>query len=181
MRGGCLDASTRGVCVTDSDRLAALETRVAALELLVASLRAAQSAGASPKGVATDRELDDPRWGDPVVRKDPPRYQGGSCVGLQYSRCPPEYLDELAGFLEWRADKEEQNEEKKKYARYSRLDARRARGWAARARSGWKPPPDPYAGQGIGASAAKPEDWGDDEIPFIHQRPDAFGRKDRRL
>jgi hypothetical protein len=142
----------------------ALEQRVKLLELAVAGLSAAQAAGASPVGVATDRELDDPKWGNPQVKRHPPRWNGAPCVGRTYSECSPEFLDELASFLDWRADKEEGEPDRKKYARYSRADARRARGWAARIRSGWQPPPDPYAGRGVQPSSA--QKWEDDEIPF---------------
>jgi hypothetical protein len=51
------------------------------------------------------------------------------------SECPPAYLDLVASRLDYFAAKEEDA----KKARYNRLDASRARGWAARLRNGWKP------------------------------------------
>jgi hypothetical protein len=52
------------------------------------------------------------------------------------SACPPEYLEILADFKEWQAGKEEETgtEESRKKAKYLRLDASRARGWAQRKR-----------------------------------------------
>lgn len=89
-------------------------------------------------GVASERELDS-EHGDPIIRKDPPRWSGESFVGAHYSEATPEYLDDLASFNDWKASKNEGVEAKKKYAAYDRRDAARARGWAARLRAGWKP------------------------------------------
>ncbi len=98
--------------------------------------------------VATDADLDS-KWGDPDVRKDPPRWKGKSFEGKKYSQTAPEFLDELAGFLDWQAVKNDEKAaamkaagddkgfaDQTKYARYSRTDAGRARGWGARMRSG---------------------------------------------
>lgn len=57
-------------------------------------------------------------------------------TGRTFSECPPEYLDLLADRFDYFAGKEP--DEKK--AGYNRLDARRARAWAARLRSGWNRP-----------------------------------------
>lgn len=133
-------------------RLTALEARVAALEAARAapapSPAAVQSAPAGG-GVAPARDLDG-KYGNPIVRKDPPRWGGESCKGRPFSECPADYLDELAGFLDWRAEREAEQPEKAKYARFSRADAARARGWAARARMA------PVPQQSVT----------DDEIPF---------------
>lgn len=117
----------------------ALEQRVAILELAIAGLSAQSAAGALPS-VAPASDLDS-QYGDPLVRKDPKRWEGATHVGLAYSRCAPDFLDCLAGFLDWCAEREAKTPGKEKYANYSRRDAARARGWAARIRSGWKPPP----------------------------------------
>lgn len=111
--------------------------------------------------VATDRDLDGPH-GDQVVRKDPKRWDvaKGSYVGCRWSECPPDYLDTLAGFKEWQAgmDDKKGDEDSKRKASFSRLDAKRMRGWAQRLRSGWKAPE---------GSATFPADTGGDpEIPF---------------
>lgn len=158
------------------ERMAQLEGRVATLEGTVAALRAAQAAGAGPGAssggaprVASDADLDG-QHGDPVVKFDPRDWKGRSYVGLPYSRTEADYLDLVAAAKEWSADREEAKPEKRKYARYSRADAARARGWAARIRAGKvkkpplapPPPADPW-GTGRGAGG---DDEKDDGIPF---------------
>lgn len=135
---------------------AAIEARLVALEMRVAALEAARHEGtkgkpAAPRaasegqappatsGVAPDRDLDG-QYGDPVVRTDPKRWAGESFVNRPFSACPPDYLDLLAGFLDWRAEREASTPGKEKYERYSRADAARARGWARRIRGGWQAP-----------------------------------------
>ena len=83
--------------------------------------------------VASDADLDG-KYGDPEIRRDPPRWDGPSYVGQKFSHCPADYLETLAGFYEWKATKDEAkgDEQSKKYARYARQDAARARGWAKR-------------------------------------------------
>lgn len=115
--------------------------------------------------VASDRDLDG-QYGDPEVkRKDPPRWDGPSFVGRRYSECPPDYLDCLVGFLEWKAgkDSEKGTDEGNKYAKYARTDAARARGWAKRKRAGWKPAPTSNAALFGDDGPAQPAD---DDIPF---------------
>lgn len=97
--------------------------------------------------VASDRELDS-MYGDPEVRKDPPLWvkAGGQLyAGSKMSETTPLYLDALASFFDWKATKdlEKKTEEGDKYARYSKRDASRARGWAKRLREGWKAPSMP--------------------------------------
>lgn len=109
---------------------------------------ARQAAGGAP-AVATDAELDS-QYGDPEIRKDPPRWDGESFKGCKMSEATPEYLDSLAGFLDWRAGKKreeaaeltDEDDETKaerakavKYAGYDEKDAARARGWARRKRA----------------------------------------------
>ncbi len=91
--------------------------------------------GAAPAGVADDSDLDS-EWGNPEIKKNPPRWQGGDFAGKRLSECTPEFLEELASFHDWRVTKAEDD----KKAGYARRDASRARGWAARLRAGWKPP-----------------------------------------
>lgn len=130
---------------TTEERISALEQRVTRVEHVVAKLAAGQAppkpTAPTPSPAATvapDADLDG-KYGNPVVRKDPPRWDGQSFAGKFYSECPPEYLDNLASFLEWRATKEEAEPEKARYAAYSRRDAARARGWSARKRSAGAP------------------------------------------
>lgn len=119
--------------------LAALRAEVAQVRAEVAALRAgggAQSAPAAGGAVASAADLDGPH-GDPEVKKDPKRWQGQAMAPCRMSECPPDYLDVLAGFKDWQAGKDEEQgtDEAKKSARYKRLDAARARGWAARKRA----------------------------------------------
>lgn len=105
------------------DRLASLETRVMALE----------ARGAAPATTPVDMpdvDIDSER-GNPVIRKDPPKWRGESCVGRPYSQCSPEYLRSLAGFLKWKAGKNAA-EGKDQYAKYDMLDCARALKWAER-------------------------------------------------
>lgn len=118
-------------------RLNELHAKVDALAARPAAARPAAAAGA----VADDRDLDG-QYGDPNVRKDPPRWSGESHAGKRYSDCPPEYLETLAGLLDWQAGKDEEkgDPDSLKYAGYKRKDASRARGWAKRLRDGWTRP-----------------------------------------
>lgn len=110
-------------------------------------------------GVASDADLDSER-GNPTIKKDPPKWSGDSFIGCRYSECSPEYLESLAGFLDWKADRPQAGKEK--YADYDRRDAARCRGWAARIRAGHvqaMPPANDYGGGGATGT--------NDDIPFI--------------
>ena len=128
------------------------------IEQRLDALTAAPPAQSGP-AVASDAELDS-QWGDPTVRKDPKKwpngapYDGPRFEGQHYSQATPEYLEALAGFLQWSADKDEKTAtdpgtepetaaKKCKYAGYARKDAARALGWARRMREGWKRPDAP--------------------------------------
>jgi hypothetical protein len=87
--------------------------------------------------VADDRDLDG-EHGDPTVKFDPRGWTGESFKGRRYSETAPEFLDLLADALAFFAQKKAQTEPKK--AGWDKLDAARARGWAARLRAGWKAP-----------------------------------------
>jgi len=92
--------------------------------------------------VASDADLNS-QYGDPEVRAKSPRdWTGASQQGKHFSECPAEYLDLVAERLEYFAgqnEMEEGDQEAAKKARWNRLDASRARGWAARIRAGYKP------------------------------------------
>ncbi len=127
------------------------------------------ASGGAAGGVASAADLDG-QYGDPEIRRDPGRWSGDSFVGCRYSQTSPEYLDCVADFKDWQAGKDEESGAKdnkgRPKANWARKDARLARGWAARLRSGWKPK--------TGNGAPKPltdEDYGDDgfnndEVPF---------------
>lgn len=100
-------------------------------------------APAASGDAASDYDLDS-QYGDPVVKKDPPRWKGNSFVGYQFSQCPADYLDVLAGLLDWQARKDDEQGktwtnkkgEEVPSSSFKRKDAARARGWAARIRAG---------------------------------------------
>ena len=86
--------------------------------------------------------------------------------GRRFSECPPEYLDLVANRLDYFAGQNdgEPGPEAAKKARWNRLDASRARGWAARIRAGYKPVPRQTAAP---MEAGDPGPFAsDDSIPF---------------
>jgi hypothetical protein len=134
------------------DRLERIEKK---LDTLLGLLRAGASTGASTGasvavlrsgggtigGVANDDggvDLDSPR-GDPEVRFSPRRWTGADFKGRRYSECDPAFLDLLADALEWFAQRDDDSGAVDKNGnpkgKWSRLDASRARGWAARLRT----------------------------------------------
>ena len=137
------------------DRIEAMVILLCAGKAPAASPAPASGYVVAPGAVADDAELDS-NYGNPDVRKDPPRWKGDSFKGKKYSACSPEYLDALAGFLDWQAGKDDEKgtDDGKKYAGYARKDSARARGWAKRLRAGWKQP------------GREPGIDDEDEIPF---------------
>ncbi len=87
-----------------------LESRVAKLEADVAELKKSPAPATGSAKVADDRLLDNP-WADKEVRKDPTFWKGASYVGRRWSECPPEYLDKLAAFMEFCAQKDSEKPE----------------------------------------------------------------------
>ena len=134
--------------MSDDARVAALEARIVALEAVIASLRSAfGGGGAGANGgarVAPDVDLDG-RWGDEEIRIGTVRgWEGRSMKGYRMSDCPPEFLDLFADAMTWFAKKADEKNEMWKgtpVSKYNLRSAGRARGWAARLRSGWTRPP----------------------------------------
>jgi len=124
-----------------SEELALLRSIDATLRELLAlskSKRAAEPAVASALAFNT-ADLDS-EFGDEVVKAKMPRdWTGDDFKGSRMSQCPVELLDLLASRHDYFAEKNESDGERQK-AGYERRSARRARGWAARKRAGWKPP-----------------------------------------
>jgi hypothetical protein len=176
------------------ERLERIERK---LDTLLAQLRANNGAGASASvamppassghEVATDADLDSPR-GNPEVRFVPRRWSGAEHKGKRFSECEPEFLDMLAEAYEWFAQRDDESNAVDKNgnpkSRWSRLDASRARGWAARLRGGGGASSAGRAsdvgrdravrrsGSNGSRPAPSPDDFGlpseasDDEIPF---------------
>ncbi len=122
-----------------------MRKHTALLERILAALGNGPAANAP---AASDSDLDGAH-GDPVVKaKDPRDWSGEPMRGRKFSECPPAYLDMVADRAEHFARKNAEAGDEKK-AGYDRRDARRARGWAARLRSGWTAPVvDPDDGHG---------------------------------
>lgn len=116
--------------------LRSIDNSLKELVLIARHKRGGAAAGAAP---APDRDLDG-KYGDPVVKFHPRDWRGQECKGLNFSECPVDFLDMLAETFDYFADKAEKSGEKttsgKPVAPYKRQDAARARGWAARIRSG---------------------------------------------
>ena len=127
------------------DTLAVLKSIDLSLRTLVviaqkkAEARVVQNAAKPVGAEATDRDLDGD-YGDPIVKAKSPRdWTGEPMLGRKFSECPPEYLELVAERLDYFAEQSEAKNELasngKPKAYYSRLDAARARGWAARIRN----------------------------------------------
>lgn len=118
--------------------LRSIDASLRELLALSKSKKRAEVVAVSVLGVtslASDRELDSER-GNPIVKaKDPRDWTGPSMTGKHFSECPATYLDLLADRYDYFATKETDEQTKS----WSRLDAARARGWAARVRAGYKP------------------------------------------
>ncbi len=136
------------------DRLDRIEQKLdavlAALKTAGGLARSAGAAGGSP-GQEIDPDIDGPR-GDPEVRFVPKRWTGVDCKGRNFSACEPEFLDMLADAYEWFAKRDDESNAVDKNggpkSKWSRLDASRARAWAARLRDG---------GEGSKATTATPQ------------------------
>jgi hypothetical protein len=153
-----------------------------AILLELRKLNAGASAGGTgPAGgtVASDYELDG-QYGNPEIKKDPPRWSGDSMVGRRFSQTSPDYLDTVAGFKDWSAAKDDAagavDDKGRPKSHWARKDASLARGWAKRLRDGFKPVASNggsrYGASGHGASAkhtGSPDGYGDSvggDIPF---------------
>ena len=104
------------------------------LDKILAILEARPAAKAPLAMVAADADIDDPKYGDPTVFKDPKFWTGEKYAGTPYSKCPADYLLVLAKDLEGLAAwlDEQGDPQMVKRAGYSRKDAAKARAWAAR-------------------------------------------------
>jgi hypothetical protein len=122
--------------VSDTDG-AKIILLLCSIDASLKALVARQDAPASAPAIASDRDLDGP-YGDPVVKaKDPRDWTGPTMVGRKLSECPAEYLDMVAERLDYFCSTNTgETEDDKKKLKYQRLDASRARGWAARIRAG---------------------------------------------
>lgn len=128
-----------------------LEDQLNRIEQKLDRLLAAMSKGGATNGAAParagggntgsdiDADIDGPR-GDPEVRFVPKRWTGQDFKGQKYSACEPEFLDMLSESLDWFANRDDESGAVDKNggpkSKWGRLDAARARAWAARLRGG---------------------------------------------
>lgn len=141
--------------------------------------------------VASDADLDG-QYGDPPVKFMPRDWKGPTFKGRKFSECPAELLDVLAETFDYFARKADDTDERtpsgKPKSAYSRKDAARARGWAARVRAGKAPG---ATASSVSQRRAAPANWNldadddghdgeRDDDPFAAGDPltagDIFGR-----
>lgn len=126
-----------GFVSASEESLTLLRSIDASLKALVARQAPVTAASSSGPAVASDRDLDGP-YGDQEIKAcDPRDWTGEPMLGRRMSQCPAEYLDLLAERFDYFAEKNGAGtEDEQKKAKYQKLDAARARGWAARIRAG---------------------------------------------
>lgn len=171
------------------DRLDRIERK---LDALLAALKTPGAGGrpaagnTSAPGGDIEADIDGPR-GDPEVRFMPKRWTGADCKGKPFSSCEPELLDMLADTYDWFAQRDDDANAVDRNggpkSKWSRLDAARARAWAARLRGQGDSSPAPRARRAAAPAAtarrapapepsygAPPGDFDDapenDDIPF---------------
>lgn len=174
-----LEALERRLEVLDK-RFVDYDRRISELEKTNKALRQAIVGGVEVPLVASDSELFGP-YGDEDIRFDPRDWRGRSYKGHRMSECEPEYLDLLAAAFEdfaQTADAKGEQVKGKPKSLYERRKAAKARGWAAKLRSGWKPSGRPTAPPRPSWQDAKPpeittaftdptpEELAEDQIPF---------------
>ena len=138
------------------EMVGALQAQVAALAAKAPAAPAAYPQGPRPAfsggggkypEAGTPEDLDGPK-GDPQVRFSPRDWKGTPVEkGTPYSKCEPAFLRMYAETKDYFASKDENNGDEKG-ARYSRMDAARARAWADRLAQGANYQPRPVTGKG---------------------------------
>lgn len=134
-------------CSELSIAIGLLQSIDATLKELLALSKSKRVAASSAANVATDADLDS-QYGDEEIRFDPRDWTGTkSYKKLRMSECSPEYLDVVALCFDGLARKNDIDGKEYKgepQSKFDRRTAARARGWAVRLRSGWKPKPTPH-------------------------------------
>lgn len=124
------------------EAIALLRNIDATLKELLTLSKTKRAAKAPDATVADDVDLDS-QYGDEQLRAKMPRdWSGDDYKGSRMSNCPPELLEMIADRCDYFAQQNDEKGEKDDQGRpksfYDRRTARRARGWAARLRRGWK-------------------------------------------
>jgi len=156
--------------------------RIAALEARVAALEVGNGRSASGGGEALPDHMLNNAWADATIDKDPPKYKGRSQVGRRYSIAPVDWLESAAGFYEWKAQKgREENPVRlqtsgknagKPWHEADSFKAKLLRAWAKRNANKPKAAPKQEPEDDFGAPAPAPADdfggadYDNDPIPF---------------
>ena len=152
------------------DVLKRLEAKIDGMWADVEAIKLARSSAptapaASKQAPLNDAFLDANEWADKTIQKDPPRWNGGSYVGRRYSQCPPDYLEVLAGYLDWKAANPRKddagnvltNNKGRPWHEVDAFEAQIVRAWARR---------NAARGPAMAAPAAAYEAPADDPLPF---------------
>lgn len=141
------------------ETIGALKSIDATMKELLALSKTKRAAQPVPKGTpmgdtewmgAVQNFNFEDKYADPIIKaKDPRDWSGPTMLGRHLSECPPEYLDALAARYDYFVSQSnatnvygktpEEIAEIDKKTNYNKLDAAKARAWAARLRSGYKP------------------------------------------
>ena len=154
--------------------IAALKARVDALE--GGGARPSSNGGGSSGGgeAIGDSQLNN-AWADKKITKDPPKWKGPTQVNRTYSKAPIEWLESMAGFLDWKAQKGREevpvrmNNKGKPWHESDTFEAKILRGWARRRAAKPTAPAKaaaPQADDDFGFGANAPTGTDDSEIPF---------------
>jgi len=126
--------------------LAALKSIDATLKELLLLSKSKRAAAGKPAEatVADDADLDS-QYGDEILKaKMPKDWSGIDYKGARMSEAPYELLEMIASRCDYFAQQNDERGEKDDQGRpksfYDKRTARRARGWAARKKAGWKAP-----------------------------------------
>ena len=152
--------------------IAALKARVDALEGGGARSSSNGSGSTGAGEALSDAQLDK-AWADKKITKDPPKWTGPTQVNRTYSKAPVEWLESMAGFLDWKAQKGREevpvrlNNSGKPWHESDTFEAKILRGWARRraAKPATAKASAPQADDDFGFGANTPT-GSDDEIPF---------------
>lgn len=159
--------------MSEDNRIAALEARVAALEAILGAVRVAFTGEAAAEGLSDD-ELDGSKYNDPVLGRDVPAkyWAGPSFKGRRLSQCSPEFLEAFAKYKgicarmnRKDAEKDPSKSAKLKYAEYDERDRQRALGWRRRLLAGWVAPAAPSEPENP-FNAEEDDSWRDAPNPF---------------
>lgn len=115
------------------------ETQLDRIERMLIAIVASFDAGKPRESIADDAATDDEldsEYGDPTLKKTPPRWKGREIGGCRYSELSIEELQSVVALLTFKIENPRDGADPK-YAKYDANDRRRARGWIRRKKAGW--------------------------------------------